>query len=309
MNKDIEYLNKVIKYYTKKELMDNYFCWLYPFTTENIKGYYKYIDFSKKDILTVTSSGDHALNAYLLGADNVDTFDINPLAKYYSELKVACIKTLTLEEFILFLYNKNIFGIPKYYMNKSIYKKIRKELDDKYRYFWDYVFNTYTPKELYRSFIFTDDFLDIKGLTQSNIYFNKEYYYKLKDILQHKRINYYDCDIKDLININKKYNIILLSNILACLNLVYKNDDSYLEKLKNIINQIKTDDATVMVGYLYANNLNDPNPLGIYNEEEVNKVFNEDEYKYICFESTDILSKPKYLKLFLDYKDLILITK
>ena len=120
--KDIEYFEKIINIKNNKELLKNYFCWLYPFTNENIKGYYSKINFKNKNVLTVTASGDHALNALLLGANCVETFDSNPLAKYYSELKIAGIKTLSLEEFILFFYNKS-FKTNKYFFDKDIYIK------------------------------------------------------------------------------------------------------------------------------------------------------------------------------------------
>ena len=54
---------------------------LYP--KENLKG---------KNILTITSSGDHALNAILNGATNIDSFDVNLFSKYVSALKIAMIK-------------------------------------------------------------------------------------------------------------------------------------------------------------------------------------------------------------------------
>ena len=47
---------------------------LYP--KENLKG---------KNILTITSSGDHALNAILNGGDIIDSFDVNQYSKYVSE--------------------------------------------------------------------------------------------------------------------------------------------------------------------------------------------------------------------------------
>ena len=40
MEKDISYLNKVLSLKNVKDLYNNYFCWLYPFTNENINGYY-----------------------------------------------------------------------------------------------------------------------------------------------------------------------------------------------------------------------------------------------------------------------------
>ena len=97
MYKDIMYLDKVMALKTKMDLYHNYFCWLYPFTNENIGAYFSKLDFKDKSVLTVTSSGDHIINSILMGAKEVDAFDVNPLAKHYSELKIAAIKSLTFE--------------------------------------------------------------------------------------------------------------------------------------------------------------------------------------------------------------------
>ena len=104
--KEFDYFKKIMSFSSKKDLYNNYFCWIYPFTNENIKGYYELFDFEDKDILCVTSSGDHVINSIFKGAKNIDAFDQNILSKYYTELKIGAIKTLSLEEFINFFYFK-----------------------------------------------------------------------------------------------------------------------------------------------------------------------------------------------------------
>ena len=54
---------------------------VYSFATEPIKSYYKKFDYSN-DILSVASSGDILLHAYLMGANNVTLFDVNKLTNY-----------------------------------------------------------------------------------------------------------------------------------------------------------------------------------------------------------------------------------
>ena len=51
---------------------------VYPFTTEEISGYFKYLNLKDKSVLTVGSSGDQAFNAIYYGARKVTLFDINP---------------------------------------------------------------------------------------------------------------------------------------------------------------------------------------------------------------------------------------
>lgn len=60
---------------------------VYPFTTEKIDGYFKYLDLEDKSVLTVGSSGDQALNALTMGAGRVVLFDINPSTEKFYKLK------------------------------------------------------------------------------------------------------------------------------------------------------------------------------------------------------------------------------
>ena len=76
---------------------------IYPFTTENIAGYMKGLDLVNKRVICVTGSGDHVLNIVLLGCKNILTFDVNPLTKYYMDLKLSAIKYLSYKEFLDFL--------------------------------------------------------------------------------------------------------------------------------------------------------------------------------------------------------------
>lgn len=73
-----------------KEL-DNYFL-TYRKNNEDLKTLYNELDFSGSNVLSVLSSGDQFLTSYLLGADNVDTFDMNRLAMYYYYLRKWSIK-------------------------------------------------------------------------------------------------------------------------------------------------------------------------------------------------------------------------
>lgn len=63
----------------------------YKWTNELMK-LYPQDDFNDKKILTITASGDHALEAVLNGAKDIDSIDINIFSKHFSELKIAMIK-------------------------------------------------------------------------------------------------------------------------------------------------------------------------------------------------------------------------
>ena len=110
---------------------------LYLFTTENIKGYLKYFDLNGKNILTPTSSGDHAFESILKGARSVDMFDINKYSKYMVKLKIAAIKALERGEFLEYFLVKYNNHNNDYVFNKKTYKKIRKYLDNETKNFFD----------------------------------------------------------------------------------------------------------------------------------------------------------------------------
>lgn len=293
INKDLEYLEKVINL-EKKDLYKNYFCWLYPFTNENIRAYYNEIDMKNKKILTVTSSGDQLLNALLKSPSSVECFDSNPLAKYYSELKIAGIKSLTYEEFLLFFYlNK------KEYLNYKIYiNKIRQYLNKNNIIFWDYLFNKYNVKEIKKSFLFTSDYLILNDLIIVNDYMKEENYYKLKEILLNKEIKYYDLNINELSKIDKKYDIINLSNIIN-----FFDEDNLENELINLnknIEKISNNNSTIILNYIYGD-------LYSINKNIVDRYYSNKDYKYITFESSDSVSYPKTLKKLFPKKDKVLI--
>ena len=307
MSSDITFFEKVM-HLEAKELCNNYFCWLYPFTNENISGYYSKMDFKDKKVLAVTGSGDHILNAFLLGTKEVDAFDINPLAKYYVELKLAAVKTLSLEEFILFFYNKSTFRTPNYYLNKKLYSKIKKELKDKYLNFWDYVFSKYTPKELYKSCLFTDDFLSLDALLCANQYMQDENYEKLKGILFNKKVSYHDIGLQDLGNLDKKFDIVVFSNVPAFLNIIYETEQ--LKNFKELIDKIKYPNTKIVVSYLYSSLLECGSTKDdIYNSVKLRDYFSKDEYEYLEFISSDNLTTNAFMKrLFLKF-DKVFVSK
>lgn len=73
----------------------------YPFTTENIDGYYNEIDFEGKKVLTVGSSLDQAINALYLGAKNVVVYDICRDLEKFGKYKINKLKSSkTTDEFI-----------------------------------------------------------------------------------------------------------------------------------------------------------------------------------------------------------------
>lgn len=181
MHEDIEFLENILLN-DKKDIKDNYFDHIYPFTNENISAYYKNIDFENKEVLTVVGSGDHILNAFLDGAKSVDAFDINPLAKHYTELKIAAIKTFDLKDYILFFYPSK----TDQYMNIRKIFSLRDSLKVE-----EVVFCSYCYVKLNSlNNLFNCDIPKLKEIIKANEYLHDEAkYYKLRNILKKKHQN------------------------------------------------------------------------------------------------------------------------
>ena len=94
---------------------------IFPFTNEMLNLYMPAFSFTGKRILANLGGGDFSLNAYLLGAKNIDTFDINEYSYYYYELKKALIKFCDYDEFLGIIENP-----IKIYKNFDAYKHLLK---------------------------------------------------------------------------------------------------------------------------------------------------------------------------------------
>lgn len=239
---------------------------LYPFTTENIKGYLGQYDFKNQSILTVGASGDHILNLILLGATEIDYFDINPFTEFYVELKLAAVKALEEEEFISYFSGNNYYESEGFF-GVQLYHKISPYLSAPIRSFWDSLYLEFTGNEIRISKLFDDDEPSRRVLSDINLYLEKENYDKLKNTLlqNHYKIQFYEQNLNDLpIKLQKKYHAILLSNIGQYLDKMYNYeerlenqismDEFYLSKFQQLIEQLVFHlmiNGTIFIMYMY----------------------------------------------------------
>ncbi len=82
----------------KQDITRKTFQRIYPFTTEEISGYFKDLDFNNKKVMTLGSSSDQAFNALLLGAKKIVVYDINENAARFGKLKRDVIINSKLED-------------------------------------------------------------------------------------------------------------------------------------------------------------------------------------------------------------------
>lgn len=198
---------------------------LYP--KENLKG---------KNILTITSSGDHALNAILNGATNIDSFDVNVFSKYVSALKIAMIKKYGYYDF--FKRMKWIENVESLNFNskENIIDSVRKYLSCDEYLFWSTFERLRTNNK-----VRFNDVINVYGNLKLNAYVDIFEYNKLKRKLKCASVMYYDSDVINVAkNVSKKYDRVFLSNVLEYVlasntpNFI-NNYHSVMEKLDKIL--------------------------------------------------------------------------
>lgn len=241
--------------YKAKSLCSGYYTYfkefssIYTFTTENIAGYIDYFDLNDKSLLTVGSSGDQILNAYLKGCRDITLFDLNEFAHYYTNLKIAAIATLDYKEFQTFFFKR---GLEEYHnpgmFSKDLYEKIKPILrknDYESDLFFDEIINNYKPVQI-RERLFDDSEYRNDAIKCFNEYLkNEENYNKLKSIIEGISFKYINGDIFTT-KLTKKYDNIFLSNI--CTYHTLKSLKKLLLALKeNNLNQ----NGSILLGYLW----------------------------------------------------------
>ena len=216
---------------------------IYTFTNECIKEYLKYFELKDKNILTVTGSGDHILNM-LLDVDNIDTFDINLYAYYFYVLKSYALVTLELDEYLNFFLDKEIS------YNKKMFDKIKQNWKQDYiRDFFEYVFKNYYIK--HTSLFTNNKYQDREKFIKNNTYLEEQNYYKLKNNILNKKVNFINSNLTKL-TLDKKYDYIFISNITDYLNNMFNSEPlkQYKKFLyKSIIPYLKENGK--IISYLY----------------------------------------------------------
>ncbi len=216
---------------------------IYLFTTENIAGYMNELDFTNKKIITVTGSSDHIINAILKGCTDITTFDINPLTKYYMDLKLSAIKELSYSEFLNFI----LYDTEKSF-NYELIKKLN--MDSESKAFWlnELSKNEYNGLKMKYSALFNLKYFDFQNKINCNLYLNEENYDIIKNRLAIVKIKFVKSNLKDL-KLNKNYDFMFLSNISDYINTIYK--DNYLINYKKLIFKFSKKVKVLYFAYIY----------------------------------------------------------
>lgn len=211
---------------------------LYP--KENLKG---------KNILTITSSGDHALNAILNGGSMIDSFDVNIFSKYVSALKIAMIKKYGYYDFFKRMdWIENMESL-NFNSKENIIDSIREYLSHDEYLFW----STFEYLRINNKVNF-NDVINVYGSLKKNAYTDAFSYNKLKRNLKKAKITYYDSDIMDIEKrVNKKYDRVFLSNVLEYV--LASNGPRFVNNYNDAM--IKLDKILLPSSIIYGYDFND----------------------------------------------------
>ena len=211
---------------------------LYP--KENLKG---------KNILTITSSGDHALNAILNGGSMIDSFDVNIFSKYVSALKIAMIKKYGYYDFFKRMdWIENMESL-NFNSKENIIDSIREYLSHDEYLFW----STFEYLRINNKVNF-NDVINVYGSLKKNAYTDAFSYNKLKRNLKKAKITYYDSDIMDIEkSVNKKYDRVFLSNVLEYV--LASNGPRFVNNYNDAM--IKLDKILLPSSIIYGYDFND----------------------------------------------------
>lgn len=224
----------------KKEYTFDEHSFIYKKTNERLQDIGDILE-NKKKILCVIGSGDQILNILLTNPEQIDAFDISVFPMYFLELKIAAIKTLTYEEYISFFIDDIDHRKDEYY-DDLFFDKISKELPEEIKDFWQHLFDFNDWDEIYNSMLFSSEPVIKNYALEQNKYLEEKEYYKLREILKNKKINYIQSNILDL-DIEESYDLIYLSNILQ-----YVNPEEYKKKIEYFQDKTKG----IIVTYLFG---------------------------------------------------------
>jgi len=252
---------------------------VYINTNELIGEYLSLINLTNKNnALSVTSSGDHILNLITSGIFNIDSFDSNKLTEYIAfGLKFAMI--------IKYDY-KNYINTLRIICNRTskcetineIISELCPLMDEKYRVFWKEIleYNNKIQKEYgINTNVFSiicTGFHPITTFMKNNNYLKNELSYnELKNNINRANITFTSVNALDIPKTfeNKKYDIMLLSNIIDYFSFIWGIDwkkdklNEYVYKLQKLMNK----DGIILLNYIYLYKYLNPSYIYVKNDE------------------------------------------
>lgn len=264
-----------ISYMNNKEKENDFrplFSRIYPFSTENLTGFFNPDLLKDKKILVTGSSCDQILTAQLYDAKSITQFDINPFVKFMYDLKKASVKELESDEFLnYFYYNYENSDSFRY----KLYEKVRNSLDGESLDFWDTLYNNYSPLKIRRRLFILNNEEKKHKYNYLLPYMFTENYQKLKT-KEFIPVEFLNCHILNLPkSLKDKYDMMYFSNILGRLEMIDFFSDDYIQNIYNFMKGLLEHteiDGKILLNYFYG-----------YSKEDLTNPMNESVLKYIGY--------------------------
>lgn len=207
---------------------DDSYSKIYMNSNEELYKIFKSFSVKDRKVLTVLSSSDQFFLCHYLGAKRVDSFDCNKICEYYFYLRKW-----------LFKYKNYFFSLRS---NAKINNKLIEEvlrlvdcsnLDEEraYNYWCSFIRKGLSINELFFDDIYDDS---LEKLISNMLV--------LKEIVESVNLNFRYQDISADIDKKRKYNIVILSNLLE----YYSMDYEKLKRCRDNLYEILEDDGEVI---------------------------------------------------------------
>jgi len=223
-------IDEACKLESPKLQRSNNYSKVYLNSNEKLERLFENFSVKDKDVLTVLASSDQYFRCLYNGAKSVDTFDINKLAKYYYYIRKWYMEQMRKHSIAPCMISRSNNWVHELLPNVKI-----ESTDEEYAYiFW----KRYLEEKQGRYFFHLTESLD-------NFDYAIE---KILAIIKNKPLNFSNIDICKEGNSNKKYDIIILSNILEW----HAYESETLKSCKTNLERLLKDDGKIICSCVAA---------------------------------------------------------
>ncbi len=214
---------------------------MYPWSNENLDVLFKIIDVKDKDVLSVMSSGDQPLLCHYHGAKHVDTFDIN-----YDALFLFILRKWLIENTDRRILSRKTFGAGDPELGELMKKIIPQNIDEEDAYsYWKTLIRKFDEISLYGKTYRLDK--RMFDLPEHEYDWLLPFSLELKKDIRRINFKFYNINFFKELNLNNKYDVIILSNILEH----SKSRDDWCIAKKNILDLLNPNGVAVCTNKIF----------------------------------------------------------
>ena len=207
--------------------------YIYFASNEELRKLFGSFDLEKKDVLSVVGSGDQAFYFLNSSVNSIDLYDMNKLSIYYFYLRKWIIELF--DGFYL------KYPFPEKYLKYLLDNVVPCFADEKNALsYWKKCVSEFGVDNLSRLFYSPSYWNYIPDVS------------KIKKRLENNHFIFYNCDISSDISIDKKYDIVFVSNIIDHL-----SDVDKITMFKNNLFNLLKDDGIIIASKVCSCNISD----------------------------------------------------